>query len=316
MHDLASVEGASLDGDLAQRYFDALPERARAFLDRLEEETVANRASYEAQLQARDAHHVELTEAEARRDAFKRGMRDGVKEDVVRLAVYEKRVADARARLRAIESVAPIPSNIDPASIMSCIFKAGLKPWRELQVDPPELREGETFPDALEVVREKIEVAQNRIRQIEGAILPIEEVHEAIDQEVARMVAAGERHLDSLFMAPRATDDPEATPGLLELPNSDATQSFPFLKPELLIYCFRYQVADALKLVAQVRFGEFKQRACEVIPSAVRRQMVREVEENLLALEGQEAAILRRLDGERLALRRTDMSFQAALEIE
>ena len=41
-----------------------------------------------------------------------------------------------------------------------------------------------------------------------------------------------------------------------------------------------------------------------------------EVEVNLLALERQEAAILRGLDSERLALRRPDMNFQAALEIE
>jgi hypothetical protein len=199
---------------------------------------------------------------------------------------------------------------------MSCVFKAGLKPWRELQVDPPELHEGETLPEALEVLRGKIEVAQNRIRQIESAILPIEEVHKAIDEEVTRMVAAGEQYLDLLFMESRATGDGRATPGGLDLPNSEVAQNFPFLKPELLIYCFRYQVADALKLAAQVRFGEFKQRAREVIPSAVRRQMVREVEETLLAFERQEAAILRRLDGERLAVRRPDMSFQAALEIE
>jgi len=44
--------------------------------------------------------------------------------------------------------------------------------------------------------------------------------------------------------------------------------------------------------------------------------MVREVEENLLALERQEAGILRSLDGERLTLRRPDMNFQAVLEIE
>ena len=102
----------------------------------------------------------------------------------------------------------------------------------------------------------------------------------------------------------------------LDLLNGDAAQSFPFLKPELVIYCFRHQIADALKRTAQVRFDEFKRRACEIISSAVRRQMVREVEVNLLALERQEAAILRGLDSERLALRRPDMNFQAALEIE
>ena len=173
---------------------------------------------------------------------------------------------------------------------------------------------GRRLPTRLKSLRGKIEVAQNRIRQIESAILPIEEVHKVIDEQVTRMAAAGERHLDSLFMESRAPDDGRVTPGLLELPNS--AQNSPFLKPELLIYCFRYQVADALKVAAQVRFGEFKQRACEVIPSAVRRQMVREIEENLLAFERQEAAILRRLDGERLAVRRPNMSFQAALEIE
>ena len=67
-----------------------------------------------------------------------------------------------------------------------------------------------------------------------------------------------------------------------------------FLKPELLIYCFRRQVADALQQAARVRFDEFKQRGCE-------GQMVREAQENLLALERQEAAILHGLDGERLA---------------
>ena len=142
MHDVASIEGAPLDKELAQKYFDALPERARAFLDRLEKEAARNRVSREAQLQACDDHGAELAGAEARRDAFKRGMREGSKEDVARLAVHEKRVADGRARLRALESVPPVPSNIEPAAIMSCVFKAGLKPWGELQVDPPELHEG------------------------------------------------------------------------------------------------------------------------------------------------------------------------------
>jgi hypothetical protein len=315
MRDLVSIEGAPLDEELAQKYFDALPERACAFLDRLEEEAARNRVSHEAQLQACDAHRAELTDAEARRDAFKRGMREGSKEDVARLAVHEKRVADACARLRALESVPPVPSNIEPAAIMSCVFKASLKPWRELQVDPPELHEGETLPEALEVLRGKIEVAQNRIRQIESAILPLEEVHKAIDEEMTRIEAAGERQLDALFMELQAPDDALATRSL-NLPNDDAARSFPFLKPELLIHCFRDQIADALKLAAQVRFSEFKQRACEVIPSAVRRQMVREAKENLLVLERQEAAVLRRLDGDQLALRRPHMNFQAALEIE
>ena len=314
MRNLVSIEGAPLDEELAQRYFNELPERARAFLDRLEQEAMTNRASYDSQLQAGDAYRAELADAEARRDEFKGGIRDGAQEDVARLAVHEKRVANARARLKAIESVPPVPSNIDPAAIMSCVFKAGLKSWRELEVDPPELHQGETLADALKVLRGKIEVAQNRIRQIESAILPIEEVRKVIDEQVTRMVAAGERHLDSLFMESRSHDDGRLTPGLLELPNS--AQNFPFLKLELLIYCFRYQVADALKVAAQVRFGEFKQRPCEVIPSPVRRQMVREIEENLLAFERQEAAILRRLDGEQLAVRRPNMSFQAALEIE
>ena len=62
-----------------------------------------------------------------------------------------------------------------------------------MQVDPPDLGEGETFANALEVLRGKIEVAQNRLRQIKGAILPLEEVQQAIDEDVARLVATGER---------------------------------------------------------------------------------------------------------------------------
>ena len=89
MRDLVSIEGAPLDEELAQKYFDALPERACAFLDRLVEEAARNRVSHEAQLQACDAHRAELADAEARRDAFKRGMREGSKEDVARLAVHE-----------------------------------------------------------------------------------------------------------------------------------------------------------------------------------------------------------------------------------
>ena len=91
MRNLVSIEGAPLDEELAQRHFDELPERARAFLDRLEQEAVTNRASYDSQLQAGDAYRAELADAEARRDAFKGGIRDGAKEDVARLAVYEKR---------------------------------------------------------------------------------------------------------------------------------------------------------------------------------------------------------------------------------
>jgi hypothetical protein len=204
-----------------------------------------------------------LADAEARRDAFKGGIRDGAKEDVVRLAVHEKRVANARARLRAIESIPSVPSNIDPAAIMSCVFKAGLKPWRVVEVDPPELREGETLADALNALRGKIEVAQNRIRQIESAILPIEEVHKVIDEQVTRMAAAGERHLDSLFMESRAPDDDRVTPGLLDLPNS--AQNSLFLKPELLIGCFRSQVAlspHAAHACAHVHTHALARRPC------------------------------------------------------
>ena len=315
MRNLASIEGAPLDGELAQQYFDALPERARAFLDRLEQENDQTRASYEAQLQACATYQAQLKEAEERRDEFKRGAQDGDKEDIARLAVLGKRVTDARARLRAAESVARAPANIDPTAIMSSVFKAGLKEWRDLQVDPPELQEGETLENTLQVLRTKIEVAQNRLRQIEGAILPLEEVQQAIDAEVARLVAAGEGYFDTLFLKSQATERRSMAPNL-DLWNGDAAQSFPFLRPELLIYCFRHQVADGLKQAARVRFHGLEQRGCEVIPSAVRCQMVREVEENLLALERQEAAILRSLDGERLALRRPDMNFRAVLEIE
>jgi len=315
MRNLASIEGAPLDGELAQQYFDALPERARAFLDRLEQENDQTRASYEAQLQACATYQAQLKEAEERRDAFKRGAQDGDKEDIARLAVLGKRVTDARARLRAAESVAPAPANIEPAAIMSSVFKAGLKEWPDLQVDPPELQEGETLENMLQVLRTKIDVAQNRLRQIEGAILPLVEVQQAIDTDVARLVSAGERYFDTLFIGSQAAE-PANVPSNLDLSNGDVGQSFPFLKPELLIYCFRRQVTDALKQVARVRFHELEQRGCEVIPSAVRCQKVREVEESLLALERQEATILRGLDGERLALRRPDMNFRAALEIE
>ena len=316
MRNLVSIEGgAPLNEELAQQCFEALPERARAFLDRLEEEADQDRASYEAQLQACNTYQAQLKEAEDRHDAFKQGVRDGNKEDVARLAVYVKRVTDARARLQAAKSIAPAPANIDPTAILSSVFKAGLKEWRDLQVDPPDLGEGETFANALEVLRGKIEVAQNRLRQIKGAILPLEEVQQAIDEDVARLVATGERYFDSLYMGSQATEHANEAQNL-DLLNGGAAQSFPFLKPELVIYCFRHQIADALKRTAQVRFDEFKRRACEIIPSAVRRQMVREVEVNLLALERQEAAILRGLDSERLALRRPDMNFQAALEIE
>jgi hypothetical protein len=315
MRNLASIDGAPLDGELAQQYFDALPERARAFLDRLEEEADQNRASYEAQLQACAAYQAQLTEAEERRDAFKRGACDGNKEDIARLAVFGKRVTDARARLRAAESVTPAPANIDPAAIVSCVFKAGLKEWRESQVDLPELQEGEPLKNALLVLRTKIEVAQDRLRQIEGAILPLEEVQQSIDADVARLAVAGEGYFDALFMGSKATERAKV-PSNLDMSNGDAAQSFPFLKPELLVYCFRHQVANALKQAARVRSHELEQRGCEVIPSAVRGQMVREAEEDLLALERQEAAILRGLDGGRLALRRPDMNFRAALEIE
>jgi hypothetical protein len=315
MRNLASIKGAPLDGELAQQYADALPERARAFLDRLERENDQTRASCEAQLQACATYQVHLKEAEDRRDAFKRGAQDGDKEYIARLAVLGKRVTDARARLRAAESVARAPANIDPTEIMSHVFKAGLKEWRDLQVDPPELQEGETLENALQVLRTKIDVAQNRLRQIEVAILPLEEVQQAIDAEVARLVAAGEGYFDTLFMGSQAAEAANV-PSNLDLSNGDAAQSLLFLKPELLLYCFRHQIADALKQAARLRFHGLEKRGCEVIPTAVRSQKVREAEGSLLALERQEAAILRGLDGERLALRRPDMNFKAALEIE
>ena len=277
MRNLTSIEGAPLDEEVAQQYFDALPERARALLDRLEEEANQSRAGYEALLQACAVYQAQLKEAEERRDAFKRDARDGDKEDVARFAVLEKRVTDARARLRAAESVKSAPANIDPAAIMSHVFEAGLKEWRDLQANPPELQEGETLENALQVLHAKIEVAQNRLRQIEGAILPLEEVQQSIEAGVTRLVATGEGCFDALFVAPKPT---ERAPSNLEMSNGDAAESFPLLRPELLIYSFRHQVADALKQAARVRFHELKQRGCEVIPRAVRCQMIREVEEN------------------------------------
>lgn len=315
MCNLAAIEGAPHDEEVARQFFDALPERARALLDRLEQEANQNRTNYEAQLQACANYRAQLKEAEERRDAFKQGARDGDKEDIARLAVLGKRVTDARARLRAAESITPAPANIDPAAIMSCVFKVGLKEWRDVTIDPPELQEGETLEYALLVLRTKIEAAQNRLRQIEGAILPLEEVQQSIDADVARFALVGEGYFDALFMGSKGTERLSVTPNL-DLSNADAAQSFPFLKPELLIYCFRYQVAPTLKQAARVRFNELVHRGCEVIPNAVRCQKIREVEENLLALERQEAALLRGLDGERLALRRPDMNFRAALEIE
>lgn len=77
MRNLTSIEGAPPDGELAQQYFDALPERARAFLDWLEQENDQTRASYEAQVQTCAAYRAQLKEAEERRDAFKRGAQDG-----------------------------------------------------------------------------------------------------------------------------------------------------------------------------------------------------------------------------------------------
>ena len=145
MRNLTSIEGAPPDGELAQQYFDALPERARAFLDRLEQENDQTRASYEAQVQTCAAYQAQLKEAEERRDAFKRGAQDGDKEDIARLAVLGKRVTDACARLQTAESIKPTPANIDPAAIMSFVYKAGLKEWRDLHVEPPEFKEGEAL---------------------------------------------------------------------------------------------------------------------------------------------------------------------------
>ena len=162
MCNLASIEGAPHDEEVARQFFDALPERARALLDRLEQEANQNRTNYEAQLQACANYRAQLKEAEERRDAFKQGARDGDKEDIARLAVLGKRVTDARARLRAAESITPAPANIDPAAIMSCVFKVGLKEWRDVTIDPPELQEGETLENTLQVLRTKIEAAQNR----------------------------------------------------------------------------------------------------------------------------------------------------------
>ena len=157
MRNLVSIEGgAPLNEELAQQCFEALPERARAFLDRLEEEADQDRASYEAQLQACNAYQAQLKEAEDRHDAFKQGVRDGNKEDVARLAVYVKRVTDARARLQAAESIAPAPANIDPTAILSSVFKAGLKEWRDLQVDPPDLGEGEHLQTRLKFFAGKL----------------------------------------------------------------------------------------------------------------------------------------------------------------
>lgn len=290
MRNLTSIEGAPPDGELAQQYFDALPERARAFLDRLEQESDQTRASYEAQVQTCAAYQAQLKEAEERRDAFKRGAQDGDKEDIARLAVLGKRVTDACTRLQAAESIKPTPANIDPAAIMSFVFKAGLKEWRDLQVEPPELKEGEALKDALLTLRTRIDVAQNRLRQIEGAILPLIEVQQAIDAEVARLVVTGEGYFDALFMGSQAAESANV-PSKPDMSNGDAAQCLPFLKPELLLYCFRHQVAPALKQAARVRFHELEQRGCEVIPTAVRSRKVREAEENLLVLERQEAAM-------------------------
>jgi hypothetical protein len=316
MRDLASIEGAPANEELAQGYFDALPERARAFLDRLEAEAMTSSEHREKQLQARDTCRTQLQDAENRRDEFQRGVRDGNKEDLARLAVFEKRVGAARARFQAIESVPPPCANIDPAALMSRVFQAGSKPWREVRMDPPELRTGETLDDVVEIIRGKIEVARNRIRQIESAILPVDEIDAAIDHEVTRIVAAGEPRLDSLIIGAQAIDGSRLVQSSLDPPQTAILQSVPLLNPELILYCFRDQVANALKREAEARFDDFQKRGFEVIASADRPQTLREAEENRLILERQEAAILRQLDGERLAVRRSNMSFQAALEIE
>lgn len=91
MRDLTCIDGAPLEKNLAQRYFDGLPESARAFLDRLEAEAESERASDESRQQALAASRAELAEAEAQRDAFKHVVQEGGKENAVRLAVLEKR---------------------------------------------------------------------------------------------------------------------------------------------------------------------------------------------------------------------------------
>jgi hypothetical protein len=133
---------------------------------------------------------------------------------------------------------------------------------------------------------------------------------------VTRIISDGQPQLDSLIMGRRATDGSRPVQSPLDPLKTANLQSVPLLNSELILYCFRDKVADALKLEAQTRFNEFQKRGCDIIPSADRPQVLHEAEENLLFLERQEAAILRHLDGERLAVRRPDMSFQAALEIE
>lgn len=55
MRNLASINGAPLDGELAQQYFDALPERARALLGRLEQEANQDRSRPSARHRCRNA---------------------------------------------------------------------------------------------------------------------------------------------------------------------------------------------------------------------------------------------------------------------
>lgn len=307
MRDLTCIDGAPLEKNLAQRYFDGLPESARAFLDRLEAEAESERASDESRQQALAASRAELAEAEAQRDAFKHVVQEGGKENVVRLAVLEKRVRNAREQLHALGSAQTAPANIDPAVLMSGVFRAGLKSWSEARADAPALGDGETLNDALDQIREKIAAAQTRIKEIASAILPLADVHKMIDQEIRRIATAGDSYIESLFSG-LVTEGKDG--------GSPIIQSALLQKPEVLLHCFRDRVADAFRLAAQAKFEQLKQDGREVIPNDLRCDVARKAEEYLLALERQEAAILRQLDGKRLAIRRRDMSFPAALEIE
>ena len=82
--------------ELAQQYFDTLPERAGALLDRLEEE-----ADETAQTMKHASSVHDLSDPVERRgrthDAFKRGATvDGGKPSVARLAIFGRRVTDTR----------------------------------------------------------------------------------------------------------------------------------------------------------------------------------------------------------------------------
>lgn len=307
MRNLAAIEGAPSDERLARRFFDALPERARAFLDRLEAEASSEAAHQEARRTALAAARGKLADAEAQRDAFRDSAEGGAREAVARLAVLEKRARAAREHLCRFETAQAAPPNIDPAALMACVFKAGVRAWRAASAEPPAIGDGETLDAALERVRGDVAHAQARIATIASAIAPLEEVHAMIDQETARMAAVGAHLLDSLFADAGATGR-----GGEALEGQDPLA----LRPEILAHCFRDQVAEALKRAAQLRFEQFRRSGVEAIASALRPDIARKADDDLLALERQEAAILRRLDGERLATRRPGMSFQAALEIE